>query len=249
MDIVVEMRAAVAERRAAWEFVRSFVRAWCAVPLADGDGYGPDEIAAAERRLGLTLPAALREAYALLGLRPDLTSNQDVLRPLAELAVEPGEEADGPGAVLVFRDENQGVCRWGIPLAELGRDDPPVVVRADLADKSAERWEPWLERVSHCFVEIVLAEAVHEPEELAAYSDEVDRETLVATEWLVRLPFPEYPVGAPTGTRWYAGRDALLRDDDGMVSVRARGTEEELDRVLDDLLGPEPVGTPDGSSV
>ncbi|MFE0424023.1 SMI1/KNR4 family protein [Streptomyces sp. NPDC058953] len=232
MDIVVGMRDAVAGRRAAWEFVRGYARVWCATPLADGDGCGPEEIAAAEERLGLRLPAALKEAYALLGRRPDLTSNHDSLRPPA------GLEVDASGEALVFRDENQGVCVWGIPLAEIGRDDPPVVVRLDLADKASECWEPWLDRVSHCFVEIVLAESAHEPEELAEYLDEVDPETVQGAPGFVRLPFPEYPIGQTPGTRWYASPDALLRYDEGMVTVRGR-TEEALERALDGLIGPD----------
>ncbi|MGV9312925.1 SMI1/KNR4 family protein [Streptomyces sp. NPDC003691] len=243
MDMVTGIRSAVDGRAGAWDFIRAFTAEWTAAPLGAGDGYGPEELAAAEERLGLRLPAALKEAYALLGRRPDLTDNHDVLRPLAGLAV------DETGEALVFRDENQGCCRWGILLADLGHDDPPVVVRPDLADKSAEEWEPWLGRVSHCFVEIVLAEAVHVPEELSAFLDELEAaEVEVAGaagaaaesgtgEGFVRLPFPDYPAGAVPGTRWYAGPEVLVRAE-GVGYVRAR-TEEALDRALDLLLGPE----------
>ncbi|MFJ8230787.1 SMI1/KNR4 family protein [Streptomyces sp. NPDC094448] len=237
MDMVAGIRGAVAGRAAAWDFIRAFAAEWSAAPLAEDDGCGAGEIAAAEERLGLRLPAALKEAYALLGRRPDLTDNHDALRPLAELEVE----ADERGAVLVFRDENQGVCRWGIPVtdpADPERDDPPVVVRLDLADKSDERWEPWLARVSHCFVEIVLAESVHEPEELTAMLDDDEGEEgdLAAEEGFARLPFPDYPPGDPRPTRWYAGPDLLVRGG-SVVYVRAR-TEEALDL----FLGPDEEG-------
>ncbi|MGW1280246.1 SMI1/KNR4 family protein [Streptomyces tsukubensis] len=242
MDMVTGIRDAVADRAAAWDFIRAFAAEWSAAPLTERDGWGAGEIAAAEERLGLPLPAALKEAYALLGRRPDLTDNHDALRPLAELEVETDER----GTALVFRDENQGVCRWGILLADPERaagdgtdpDDPPVVIRLDLQDKSEERWEPWLGRVSHCFVEIVLAESVHEPEELTAMLVDVDGDKgeegdLAAEEGLVRLPFPDYPPGDTRPTRWYAGPDLLVRGD-SVAYVRAR-TEEALEL----FLGPD----------
>ncbi len=248
MDMVTGIRDAVAGRAAAWDFIRAFAAEWSAAPLTERDGCGAGEIAAAEVRLGLPLPAALKEAYALLGQRPDLTDNHDALRPLAELEVETDER----GTALVFRDENQGVCRWGILLADPERaadggadgtdpDDPPVVVRLDLQDTSEERWEPWLGRVSHCFVEIVLAESVHEPEELTAMLVDDEGEVgevgevgdLAAEEGLVRLPFPDYPPGDARPTRWYAGPDLLVRGD-SVAYVRAR-TEEALEL----FLGPD----------
>ncbi|MEW1550565.1 SMI1/KNR4 family protein [Streptomyces tsukubensis] len=247
MDMVTGIREAVAGRAAAWDFIRVFAAEWSAAPLTERDGCGPGEIAAAEERLGLALPAALKEAYALLGQRPDLTDNHDALRPLTELEVETDER----GTALVFRDENQGVCRWGILLADPERaagdgtdpDDPPVVVRLDLQDKAEERWEPWLGRVSHCFVEIVLAESVHEPEELTAMLDGDDGDDVddgegeeggfAAEEGLVRLPFPDYPPGDTRPTRWYAGPDLLVRGG-SVAYVRAR-TEEALEL----FLGPD----------
>ncbi|QDY77314.1 SMI1/KNR4 family protein [Streptomyces qinzhouensis] len=231
MDMVAGVRGAIADRAGAWDFIRAYAAEWSAAPLGAGDGCGAEEIAAAEERLGLRLPAALKEAYALLGRRPDLTDNHDVLRPLAEL------ELDEAGEALVFRDENQGACRWGIPLAEAGLDDPPVVIRPDLLDKAEERWEPWLGRVSHCFVEIVLAESVHVPEELSAFLDGTAADEVEAAGGFVRLPFPDYPPGDTEPTRWYAGPDALVRSE-GVSYLRAR-TEEALDRTLDLFLGPE----------
>jgi hypothetical protein len=53
-----------------------------AVAADDGNGYGKADIDAAEERLGVRFPAAVREAYGLFGRRADLTSNQDrQLRP------------------------------------------------------------------------------------------------------------------------------------------------------------------------
>lgn len=68
--------------------------------------------------------------------RRGLTSNHDVLLGPAGLYVDDAKEA------LVFRHENQGAASWGILLDSLldEDEDPAVVVRLDLADKSAERW-------------------------------------------------------------------------------------------------------------
>ncbi|MFD4737915.1 hypothetical protein ACFWNR_23485 [Streptomyces virginiae] len=66
---------------------------------------------------------------------------------------------DDAEEALVFRHENQGAASWGVLLDSLQDDDPTVFIRPDLADKSAERWEGWLERLSLCFVEIALSES------------------------------------------------------------------------------------------
>ncbi|MET9950502.1 hypothetical protein ABZ135_02995 [Streptomyces sp. NPDC006339] len=120
-------------------------------------------------------------------------------------------------------------------LDSLQDDDPAVLIRADLADKSAERWEDWLERLSLCFVEIILSESLQADEELCDFlaPDGDSLELLKAHS--VRLPFPVYLDGADT--RWFLGQDVLLRDDDG-TAVLARGrTAEALDRLRDLIPG------------
>ena len=74
----------------------------------------------AEQRLGVTLPAALRNFYLRYGSRREVWSLQDTLWMPNEIRVERG--------VLAFCIENQGVVRWGIRLDDLRTDDPPVVV-------------------------------------------------------------------------------------------------------------------------
>ncbi|WP_234325516.1 SMI1/KNR4 family protein [Streptomyces sp. NRRL S-146] len=174
----------------------------------------------------------MREAYLLFGRRRDLISNYDVLLGPAELYVDDAREA------LVFRHENQGAASWGILLDSLQDDDPAVFSRTDLVDKSAERWESWLERLSLCFVEIVLSESLHADEELCDFldADESDVESL--EENFVRLAFPVYPIGdEENGGRWFLGQDALLRDDaDAAIFARGR-TTEDLDRARDLIPG------------
>ncbi|WP_207232390.1 hypothetical protein [Micromonospora kangleipakensis] len=148
--------------------------------------------------MALALPAALREGYALLGGRPDLTSNQDTLPPPDELYVDDG--------ALVFRVENQACAFWGVPLAELGRADPPTAMRPDLADKSAERWEPWLPTVSMSLVEVVLSESLAGEDGLSDHRDGEDADDALLAAHFTRLPVPAYP-DRPAG----AGQPLVVR--------------------------------------
>ncbi|MGC0327370.1 hypothetical protein RKD23_000360 [Streptomyces sp. SAI-170] len=228
-DLAASLARGVEGRSGAWAFIQGFAAHWAGPALGNDDGWTEAELDAAEERLGVRLPAALREAYRLFGRRQDLTSNHDVLLSPAELYVDEAKEA------LVFRHENQGAASWGVLLDSLQNDDPAVLIRLDLADKSAERWEEWLERLSLCFVEIILSESLQADEELCDYLDpDGDSLDLLETNF-VRLPFPAYPIGEET--RWFLGHDVLLRDDDG-AAVLARGrTADDLDRVRDLIPG------------
>ncbi|MEV4332826.1 SMI1/KNR4 family protein [Streptomyces sp. NPDC049597] len=231
-DLVRSLAAAVDDRGAAWEFVRGFAADWTTEPLGTGDGWSEGDLAAAEERLGLRLPAALREAYALLGRREDLTGNHDTLRAPQEL------EVDEAGEALVFRDENQGAARWGILLADLAQEDPAVRIRPDLADKSREKWEDWLARTSLAFVEIVLSESLHAPDDLVDVLDGLDEQDAEELEQHgVRLPFPPYPPGEEPGTRWFLRDDVLLREDAGAWLMARGRTEKVLDAVREAIPG------------
>ncbi|MFG2716576.1 hypothetical protein ACGFX2_39595 [Streptomyces goshikiensis] len=113
-----------------------------------------------------------------------------------------------------------------------------MFIRPDLADKSAERWEGWLERLSLCFVEIVLSESLQADGELCDFLDADDDSIGLLEENAVRLPFPAYPIGEDEhAIRWFLGQDVLLRNDGGLA-VLARGrTAEDLDRVRDLIPG------------
>ncbi|MFF3015668.1 SMI1/KNR4 family protein [Streptomyces sp. NPDC057939] len=230
-DVVRSLAAGVESRGNAWEFIRGFVANWSEA-LGDDDGWSEADLAAAEERLGVRLPLALREAYLLLGRRRDLTSNHDVLLSPSELYVDESKEA------LVFRHENQGVVSWGILLDKLTDDDPAVFIRADLADKAAERWESWLERLSLCFIEIVLSESLQADGEVCDFlSDFDDHGVDLVEQNCTRLPFPAYPMCEEEDTiRWFLGDDVLLRDDG--IGLLARGrSEAALDGIRDLLPG------------
>jgi hypothetical protein len=230
-DIRRELAAGLADRSGAWRFIRGFAENWSS-PLGANDGWEEKDLAQAEERLGVPLPAVLAEAYLLFGRRRDLTCNQDVLLSPSELHLDDRKEA------LVFRVENQGAASWGVLLADLEHPDPPVLIRADLADKQAERWESWLDRLSVACIEIVLSESLHAPYELSDSRDLDETEPELLEQRYTRLPLPEYPLcDAPPGARWFTGPDVILREDDRTwLSVRAR-TEETLNRIRHELPG------------
>ncbi|HWO62854.1 MAG TPA: SMI1/KNR4 family protein [Umezawaea sp.] len=217
-----DLLRALDDRAAAWAFIRDFAAEWVS-PLTADDGCDDAELDAAEARLGVRLPAALREAYRLFGRREDLTCNQDRLLPPDKLVVEQG--------LLLFREENQWVAHWGVPVEDLDQDDPRVVMTVDLADPNADPKTPWFDRVSVACVEMVMSEALYVPEDLATCYEVTPEDVEVLERWATRLPLPDYP---GENSRWFAGPDLLLREDGkAWLWVRAR-TEEALDAFVDE---------------
>lgn len=104
------------DHRRGWEFVRAVAAAF-GRPLIKGDGVDGGRLQAAEDRIGILLPAALREAYLLFGRRRDLTAAQDRLVLPEQLRTD----ADG---VLVFRLEAQYCAWWGVPAGLSARTTP-----------------------------------------------------------------------------------------------------------------------------
>lgn len=218
-DVAGEVAGAVRDRYTAWRFIEGFAAAW-AEPLEPQDGWNRHDLAAAEDRLGVAIPEALKEALALFGKRPDLTSNQDRLLMPSELRVD--------NDVLVFRDENQWVAAWG---AALGGDDPPTLIKLDLAHKSDERWEPWMPRLSQTCVEMVLSEALFRDG-----AETADRETSEADVSLLETHFTRLPLHG-IDTRWFATDDVIIREDTGdWLWARAR-TPQALETLLKELPG------------
>jgi hypothetical protein len=222
-----ELAAAQAGRADALRFIERFARHWCA-PLAPGDGCGADELAGAESRLGLRLPAAVRELYGLIGHRADPTACQDRLLPPELLTVDDG--------AVVFRLENQGCAEWAIALDDLALDDPPVVFRRTDEDGP---WLPFLDRFSLAGVEMVLSEALFADggrlSDNRGLGGADPADSLPALE---RLPFPEYPMWAGDGvTRWFTLPGALLRDDAGEWLWARSLTESGLGEIRELLPG------------
>jgi uncharacterized protein (TIGR02996 family) len=102
-----------------WRLVEEFIDVWHG-PLEANDGYSEAELMAAEKRLGLRLPAALREWYALAGKRKGVWSTADNLLSPDRLRLD--QDRDG----LVFRTENQASVMWAVRATDLNLEDPPI---------------------------------------------------------------------------------------------------------------------------
>ncbi|MFD6422263.1 SMI1/KNR4 family protein [Streptomyces sp. NPDC060198] len=234
-DVSVALRGGVRTRTHAWDFVRWFAHAWMGLPLKPEDGSTEAELASAEAELGFVLPAALREGYALFGRRSDMTRQQDPLLAATELHVD-----DALGGVLVFRHENQGCALWAIPLAEIGQDDPPVLV------ESHDGWIPFLDRMSLAWVELVLSESLFGADHLRLYDAcELPNALLPRLhERYARVDLPDHPMwasGSDSPVRWYAAPGRLVRRDGPYdhAWIHARGrTAADLEAVREDLPGP-----------
>jgi hypothetical protein len=87
-------------------------------PLTERDGVSANVMSAAERRLGVRVPAALRDYYAVAGrARRFNTSLNRLLRP-SHWCIERQR--------LIFLEENQKVFWWGVSTRNPRLDDPPV---------------------------------------------------------------------------------------------------------------------------
>jgi hypothetical protein len=217
-DVSQEVASSLDSQQGAWRFIRRFAECWL-TPLTEDNGWAEADLHAAEQRLGVRLPPAIREAYGLFGRRRDLTSVQDRLLGPEEL------EVDTTGDVLVYRVENQAVAVWGVPLAAIDEPDPPVVIADNFKVGS---WEPFLERFSLACVEMVLSESLFSaPLELGDNRALDPAAKALVEHHFARLAIPDYPLWAQPGgvVQWFTGPDVLLRDDAGIwLWVRARTT-------------------------
>jgi hypothetical protein len=256
---VVRAVSALDDRAAAWRFIRDFAAGWLR-PIGADDGHGDADLDAAEARLGVRLPVAVREAYRMFGRRDDLASANGTLLEPSRL------DYDEARHLLVFRAAHQGLEYYAVSLADPSREDPPVFrsepisdivehsgalnladVRAALAAKAAgidpddassdkdgfaeENWVKFLDRFSLACVDMVLWEAVEAgPNADGRDLEEGEPESLVAG--LTELPFPRYEA-----SRWYADSEILLRVDEEVWTGVLGRTREALDRFREEHPG------------
>ena len=204
---IAQALAGVRDANSAFEFIEWFAREWL-MPLRDSDGCTAEQVAIVEKRLGLRLPTSVVTFYRLLGWRIDLTRNQDTLIFLQSLRVVDG--------ALVYRIENQACASWGVRVADLELDDPPVVFCEGYGD--GKPWRPFLGSFSLAAVEMVLSESLVGRAGLLAnlpVDDEAQIRRLEAA--CERLPFPDYPAWwqpeVPQAARWFTRPGVLIRED------------------------------------
>ena len=78
--------------------------------LNENDGINSIIIQQAETRLGQKLPEALKEFYALVG-------NLEIFTSSFESFMTP-DELECQDSMLIFLDENQGVCQWAVSITD-----------------------------------------------------------------------------------------------------------------------------------
>lgn len=94
-------------------------------PLTEKDGLSISEIEATENLLGFKLPSGLRDFYLLIG-------NLDIFISSFEQFVGPYIKNEK----LIFLEENQGVCYWGINIQ--GTKDETVYMCTDIESDDSE---------------------------------------------------------------------------------------------------------------
>jgi hypothetical protein len=109
-----------------WRGVVSFIRNWVG-PFDSDQGMASDEFDKILRENRLTLPATVREWY-LLAANWDQGGLNAWICPQALTISE--------GAICVLTD-TQGVNYWGVRVADLGSEDPPVFVLEATPDEVA----------------------------------------------------------------------------------------------------------------
>jgi hypothetical protein len=232
LDLATALGNGVSDTESAWRFIRLFA-AHYAGPITAGDGVSESELVAAEERLGFLLPRTLRDLHLMLGRRKDLTQKQD------SLLTPPEIDVDETGQVLVFRVENQGVARWGIPLSDLINPDPLVLMRTEVG-LGRSSWQPFLDRFSLAALEMVLSEWFAPDEEFFDQCEADARTISALKQRFRRLPLPAYRLWASPDEgfiSWFAAPDGLLLLlPDGWLGVRGI-SEEAFDAVRRVLPG------------
>jgi hypothetical protein len=114
-------------------------------PLSDRTALSSEVLAEAEARLGVRVPAALRDYYFVAGCERRFNLCCHRLLPPSEWAIDKQR--------LVFMEENQSVCYWGVSIRNSDSDDPPV--SEGVADETTT-WHP-----AHRKCSVFLAAMLH----------------------------------------------------------------------------------------
>ncbi|WP_165247090.1 hypothetical protein [Paludisphaera soli] len=115
-------------------------------PLAGNAALSTRTIEQAEARLGVRVPASLRAYYLVAGREKRFNLSQERLLPPSEWTVE--------GRRLVFLEENQNVCIWGVSVRDPDAEDP-AVSEGEPDDESAS-WHGVLKRKCSDFLACML---------------------------------------------------------------------------------------------
>lgn len=125
-------------------------------PLTIQDGIEQDVLAEVEKKLGRNLPEALKNFYQAVGKLPQFMSAYQLFALPEQLCVKDN--------LLIFLEENQGVCYWGV-------DEQGKVWQCDEDESSYD-----LEFDLHSFLELMLYYQVAQGAEFCYCSNLLDQE-------------------------------------------------------------------------
>jgi hypothetical protein len=192
--------------------------------LKPSDGDPAVALDAAESRLGIGLPLALREWYGIAGRRGDIWSRQDTFLRPEQLRVEEDR--------LIFYMENQAVVRWGIRVADHQSEDPAVFV------SSADEPGVWIEEdgSTSLFALQMLIYCIKWSSDNRCWANGCPTDLALGAleSHYPRLPFREWYWSGPT--RFYGHRDLVAEIDSGdgwlWVATRTEAAFLEFDRLM-----------------
>jgi hypothetical protein len=87
-------------------------------PLTKRMGTPPNVLTTAEKRLGVRIPTALRDYYLVAGREHRFNTSHNRCLPPENWVLDQQR--------LLFMEENQRVCFWGVATRNPDSDDPPV---------------------------------------------------------------------------------------------------------------------------
>ncbi|MFG2247077.1 hypothetical protein [Spirillospora sp. NPDC048823] len=217
-DLVDELAAGLENADAAFRFISRYCAAWT-TPLARPDAYSLGEVQEVERRLGIALPASLREALLLFSRR--YVGSVDPDRSLMHRLIGVERfDIDADLRALMYQAENQGVWERYVRLEDMHLDDPPTFQTTN--DYSELR--PFTDRLSVALLDLVLREHWWHDKRLIVYgelrqeqiADLADRFEELALSSVV----PCYDWIVPMSPdRWFLAPEVLVHLEHTMVTT------------------------------
>ena len=119
-------------------------------PLGKSGGYPEKRVTDAERRMERQLPHLLREFYLITGERKDINSAYNRLLPPESLYLS--------GDVLVFYEENQAACLWGVDVRDPDNENPAILRKDSVASPA---WEHDFDHLYQFLISMLFMQAVN----------------------------------------------------------------------------------------
>lgn len=224
-----------------WQLLYRFVQDWRLQPVKTNP-YFHEDIVKAERSLGHSLPAALRE-WHVRSFPP--YKLQRYVRTYNYLI--PPSELKPDGEYLPILTEQQGCDQWGLSTLDLEKDDPSVYYRnlpyleyvGDTVRRvEAGNWELENERLTEFVVQMLLFETFS----VTGFSAQGDGELSVLERieaTFSRMGFPDWHYPAERMV-FYGAEDAILsviiqKDIDIMFAALSLPTLEKAMAALGDI--------------